>query len=181
MFLLILGAVVLGISTANCVGTAFIENRCEFEVYVWSVANVTNNTINYLAPNIGNFDETYRTNPNGGGISLKIATVPVQSNITQFEYTYRTCDTNLYYDISNVNGGPFQEWGFKLSPSAPDCSSVSCDPSEPICPDIYYHPRDDFAMRSCDVSANLTLTLCPSPRAVNIASHSYLNSTGHCR
>ena len=74
--LLIFGVAALSISPVNCQGTAFIQNWCNFEVYVWSIANVPNNT-NYLAPIIGDFGETYRTNPNGGGISLKIATIPV--------------------------------------------------------------------------------------------------------
>jgi len=73
--------VVLNISPAICVGTAFIENSCDFDVYVWSVANVTNNTVNFLDPNFGIFSETYRINPNGGGISLKIATLPINSFI----------------------------------------------------------------------------------------------------
>ena len=157
------GVVILSISPVNCVGTAFIANWCSFEVYVWSVANVTNNTINYLAPIIGEFSETYRTNPNGGGISLKISMTPVDSNITQFEYTYHINDSNIFYDISNVNGYPFEEWGLALSPSSPNCSSISCDPYVPVCADVYNQPSD-FATKNCDVSANLTLTLCPYQR-----------------
>jgi hypothetical protein len=162
--LLILGVAVLSTSPVNCVGTAFFENWCNSEVYVWSVANVPNNTINYLAPVIGDFNETYRTNPNGGGISLKIATAPVDSDITQFEYTYLTENPNVYYDISNVNGYPFEEWGLALSPPAPNCSSISCDPGVALCPDVYNKPDDDLATKNCDVSANLTLTLCPAQR-----------------
>jgi hypothetical protein len=165
--LLILGVVVLSTSPVNCVGTAFIKNWCDFEVYVWSVANVTNNTINYIAPTIGDFNETYRTNPNGGGISLKIARTPTplfDSDITQFEYTYNTSNPRVYYDISNVNGYPFEEWGLALSPSAANCSSVSCDPGVPTCADVYNQPHDDWATKNCDVSANLTLTLCPAQR-----------------
>jgi hypothetical protein len=79
--LLVCGAVTLRISSANCVGTAFTENWCNVEVYLWGVSNVTNNTMNSLAPTVGDFDETYRTNSNGGGISLKIATAPVDSDI----------------------------------------------------------------------------------------------------
>ncbi|OCK77124.1 hypothetical protein K432DRAFT_272542, partial [Lepidopterella palustris CBS 459.81] len=159
--LVILGVALLGISPVSCVGTAFIENWCNFEVYVWSVANAMNNTTNHLAPIIGDFNETYRTNPNGGGVSLKIATTPIDSNITQFEYTYHTENPNVYYDISNVNGYPFEEWGLTLSPSSSNCSSVLCNPGIAICPDVYNQPNDDFATKNCDVSANLTLTLCP--------------------
>jgi hypothetical protein len=162
--LLILGVAALSISLVNCQGTAFIQNWCNFEVYVWSIANVTNNTINYLAPITGDFSETYRTNPNGGGISLKIATIPDDLYITQFEYTYHTDNPNVYYDISNIEGYPFEIWGLALSPStpsAPFCSSISCDPGVALCPDAYNEYDDDYVVRNCDVSTDLTLTLCP--------------------
>jgi hypothetical protein len=53
------------------------------------LTNGNADTVNYLAPIISDFSEIYRTNPNSGGILLKIATIPVDSHITQFEYTYR--------------------------------------------------------------------------------------------
>ncbi|KAJ4507504.1 hypothetical protein HRR83_004082 [Exophiala dermatitidis] len=158
---LVLAVALFGISSVACLGTAAIENRCDVEVYIWSIANVPNDTINYLEPNIGSYNETYRVNPNGGGISLKIATVPDDSFITQFEYTYHPENPILAYDISNINGYPFENWGLYLSPSSGDCSSVTCDPGVALCPDVYNQPNDDFAVKSCDVSANLTLTLCP--------------------
>ncbi|KAJ4643431.1 hypothetical protein HRR90_008064, partial [Exophiala dermatitidis] len=90
-----------------------------------------------------------------------IATVPDDSFITQFEYTYHPDNPILAYDISNINGYPFENWGLYLSPSSGDCSSITCDPGVALCPDVYNQPNDDFAVKSCDVSANLTLTLCP--------------------
>ncbi|KAK6387457.1 hypothetical protein LTS17_000725 [Exophiala oligosperma] len=158
---LVLAVALSGISSVACLGTAAIENWCDVEVYIWSIANVPNDTINYLEPNIGSFNETYRVNPNGGGISLKIATVPDDSFITQFEYTYHPDNPILAYDISNIDGYPFENWGLYLSPSSGDCSSITCDPGVALCPDVYNQPHDDFAVKSCDVSANLTLTLCP--------------------
>jgi len=92
---------------------------------------------------------------------LKIATVTDDSFITQFEYTYHPDNPILAYDISNINGYPFENWGLYLSPSSGDCSSITCDPGVALCLDVYNQPNDDFAVKSCDVSANLTLTLCP--------------------
>jgi hypothetical protein len=171
--LLIFGVAVLSISPVNCQGTAFIQNWCNFEVYVWSVANVPNYTINYLAPIIGDFSETYRTNPDGGGISLKIATIPDDLYITQFEYTYHTDNPNVYYDISNIEGYPFEIWGLALSPSTPSaplCSSISCDPGVALCPDAFNKFSDNYAIRNCDVSTDLTLTLCPFQTAMVTAT-----------
>ncbi|KIW54603.1 hypothetical protein PV05_06952 [Exophiala xenobiotica] len=158
---LVLAVAFFCISSVACLGTAVIENQCDVEVYVWSIANVPNDTINYLEPIIGSYNETYRVNPNGGGISLKIATVPEDSFITQFEYTYHPDNPILSYDISNINGYPFENWGLYLSPSSGYCSNITCDPGVALCPEVYNHPNDDFAVKPCDVSANLTLTLCP--------------------
>ncbi|KAG9767078.1 hypothetical protein KCU88_g7487, partial [Aureobasidium melanogenum] len=150
------------ISSVTCVGTASIENQCDVDVYVWSVANVPNNTASYLEPNIGTYNEAYRVNPDpNGGISLKIATVPDDSFITQFEYTYHPDNPRVYYDISNINGYPFETWGLYLSPSSGDCSTITCDPGVAICPEAYNQPNDNFAVQNCEVSADLTLTLCP--------------------
>jgi hypothetical protein len=52
--------------------------------------------------------EVSKTTLNGRGISLKIATAPVDSDITQFKYTYLTENPNVYYNISNINEYPFE-------------------------------------------------------------------------
>lgn len=159
---LVLAVTLFCISSVACLGTAAIENQCDVEVYIWSIANVPNDTINYLEPNIGTYNETYRVNPDpNGGISLKIATVPDDSFITQFEYAYHPHNPRVYYDISNINGYPFETWGLYLSPSSGDCSTITCDSGVAICPEAFNQPNDVFAIQNCDVSANLTLTLCP--------------------
>ena len=107
--LLIFVVAVLNVSSVTCVGTAFIENWCDLDVYVRSVANVTNNTVSHLDRNVGNFSEIYRVNPNSEGISLKIATAPNDSFITQFEYTYHPGNPRIYYGISNVSRYPFED------------------------------------------------------------------------
>ena len=77
-----------------------------------------------LAANGGSYSETYKTNPDGGGISIKLASVSnTEGEVTQFEYTL----TNLiYYDVSNINGYPFQQWGMNLIPSDDTCRSIMC-------------------------------------------------------
>ena len=106
--LFISAVTLLNVYLVTCVGTASIVNWCDLDVYVWSVADVTNDTVNHLDPKIGGYSETYRENPNGGGVSLKIATTPDISFITQFEYTYHSYYPNVSYDISNINGYPFE-------------------------------------------------------------------------
>jgi hypothetical protein len=128
-------------------------NQCDFDVFIWSVANVPNNS-QTVAPN--NFwSEPYRLNPNGGGISLKVATQSIDTTIVQLQYTYHVDDPNIPYDISNLNGYPFMEWGFNLFPSIPSCPTVLCDPGVPLCANGFNNPK------SCDVAGNLVLFLCP--------------------
>ena len=164
MYIVVLFAavVILSMSHVNCVGTANIMNRCNFEIYVWSVTNEPNNIINTLAPNSGFYSEEYRLNSNDEGISLKIATVSVDTVITQLEYTYHLDNPNVYYDVSNINGYPFEEWGLTLFSSIPTCLTVSCDPGVPECLNIYNKWNDDAqAVKNCDISGNLVLFLCP--------------------
>ncbi|KAF2181261.1 hypothetical protein K469DRAFT_449630, partial [Zopfia rhizophila CBS 207.26] len=156
-----LGVIALYTTLVYCIGTASIKNLCNFAVYVWSIANVPNNTVSCLEPLNGHFNEMYRTNPNGGGISLKISTKPDDINITQFEYTVSADNPDVYYDISNIDGYPFQNWGFTLSSSSPSCSSIFCSPGLRDCPYVFNQPNDTFAVKSCNVLTNLTLTLCP--------------------
>lgn len=93
--------------------------------------------------------------------------MPVDSNITQFEYTYLTDNLYIYYDISNINGTPFQAWGLALSPS---CGPISCDPGVALCPGVYNEPTDDYVVQACDLSVDLTLTLCPFDTAMVTAT-----------
>jgi hypothetical protein len=147
-------------SCAEYVGHATIWNLCYFPVFIWSTANETNTTANELLPG-SCYIEDYRLNPNGGGISLKIATVPTDAIITQFEYTYTVNSSRVYYDISNINGYPFKDWGFILTPSIPSCTTVFCDPGIQFCADIYNAPNDTTT-KSCYTTADLSLNLCSS-------------------
>ena len=99
-------------STASA-GKAIIQNSCSFPVYLSSVSNTAGPT-QELAANGGTYTENWRANPNGGGISIKIAADKAFSEITQFEYTLE--DPELWYDLSNINGYPFKNWGVSIIP-----------------------------------------------------------------
>lgn len=151
----------LSTTPVSCAGTAFISNTCDFDVYISSVANTTNNTWVHLAPEVGQFAEEYRQNPNGGGISLKIGAVPNTANITQFEYTDNITLETISYDLSNIDGYPFVEGGLYLVPSNAECGALYCPPGIQLCPNAFNHPWETQVQRACNDSTNLTLFLCP--------------------
>ncbi|KKZ59820.1 hypothetical protein EMCG_05349 [[Emmonsia] crescens] len=140
-------------------GTARVKNNCPHPVYLWPVANTGNVPSHTINPG-GTYDEQYRANPNGGGISLKISNTPSDATITQFEYTL--AGSKVFYDISNINGYPLVHGGVSLTPSSGQCPAVICPAGEHFCNGAYNQPDDNHATHACSSSADLTMTLCLS-------------------
>src|SRR6202012_4005124 len=109
-------------SVEICIVTTNIKNQCDFEGFIWSVADLASNPVNSLLPN-EIYSQTYRVNPNNGGISLKIATANGGTSVTQFAYTFHPDDPRVFYDISNDDGYPFEDGGLELIPSSSECSA----------------------------------------------------------
>lgn len=102
----VLGLALVRLSRA--VGSISIKNQCDFPVNLWSVSDQQGPMVT-LSSNGGEYSETYRTNPNGGGISIKITPEDyVTDPVTQLEYTLTDL---IWYDVSNINGMPFQNYG----------------------------------------------------------------------
>ncbi|KAI9830544.1 MAG: hypothetical protein M1819_005502 [Sarea resinae] len=142
-------------------GTATVQNNCGYDVYVWSVADQADAPMTTLNSGNPSYSEAFRTNGNGGGISIKLSTQNDQSTVTQFEYTLSSDESNVYYDLSNINGNPFEQGGTSLTPSDSSCTSVSCAAGVSDCTGAYNQPDDNWATQGCSSSTDLTLTLCP--------------------
>ena len=138
-------------------GNVVIQNQCNFPAYLWSVSNVAG-PMQTLPANGGEYTETYRNNPDGGGISMKLATDSAASNITQFEYTLET--STLWYDLSNINGYPFMAWGVSVIPSESTCNEVICPAGVALCADAYNTPTEDYATAACTSDADVVVLLC---------------------
>lgn len=138
-------------------GSAVVHNKCECDIYLWSIANSADVTMETLTAGNASYSETYRTNPDGGGISIKIAKLDTQSTITQFEYT--VSGETIFYDVSNINGYPFQAEGLALNPSVESCPSVTC-PAGTDCSEAYNLP-DDVRTKGCSSEADLVMVICP--------------------
>lgn len=144
------------IPAVSALGQAVVENKCDFPVYLWSVSDQVN-PMQTLDANSGNYSESYRTNADGGGISIKISRDQSQDTVTQFEYTLTN---TLWYDVSNINGYPFQDWGLTLVPSEDGCPNVLCAAGVAACSDAYNVPTDNHATSACSTEANTVLVLC---------------------
>lgn len=151
------------------IGDAIIENNCGFPVYLWSVSNVAGPEV--IIPAGSNHTEQYYSNPNGGGISIKMAANAAAATVTQFEYTLD--GTSLWYDVSNINGYPFEQWGLTLVPSDATCPSVTCDAGVAQCKDVYNQSNDDAATHWCTSAANMVMVLCSG----NVAAASSIASS----
>ncbi|EGC42299.1 BYS1 domain-containing protein [Histoplasma capsulatum var. duboisii H88] len=138
-------------------GKAVVSNDCRGPVYLWSVGGAGPTPMKTIRPN-STYDENFR-NPPWGGVSLKISKKPTQNNITQFEYTL--VNTTVWYDISNIDGNPFRNDGYKLTTNS-SCPEVHCPPSNAPCNQVYNHPDDNWATHACSSTARLVLTLCTS-------------------
>ena len=148
-------------STVPAGGTVLITNNLDKDVYAWSVSQDVG-PMQTLSANGGTFTEAWRTNPDGGGISIKLATDPSQSDVLQFEYTQST-DT-IFWDLSCINmesDSEFTQYGFSVEPSqsSSSCPSVSCQAGDSNCAQAYLTPTDNQATHGCPIDTSFTLSI----------------------
>ena len=109
-------------------GDVRIVNNLGRPLYLRSVSNVAG-PLQTLEANGGSYNEHWKTNPDGGGISVKMAIQPHMSDIIQFEYTVQ--DMIVYWDVSLINTkshSPFLDEGFAVIPNRSDCIPAVCNP-----------------------------------------------------
>ncbi|KAF7157647.1 hypothetical protein CNMCM5623_002021 [Aspergillus felis] len=138
-------------------GSVKILNNLGSTVYLWSTSD-TSSAMQTIASG-ETYSETYQTNSDGGGISIKMATTESEASVLQFEYT-KDSDT-LYWDLSAIDMGSdskFVTAGFSATPSDSSCSSVTCAAGDSDCNEVY-HKSDDVATQSCSATAGITVTL----------------------
>jgi hypothetical protein len=144
-------------TTSSSGGSVQIVNNLDTTVYLWSTSDTSSamQTIAYGET----YSETYQTNSNGGGISIKMATTESQASVLQFEYT-KASDT-LFWDLSSIDMDSDSEFitaGFSATPSDSSCSSVTCAAGDGDCSEVYQE-SDDVATQSCSATAGITVTL----------------------
>lgn len=143
-------------------GSVLITNNLAHDIYAWSVAKDVG-PMQTLPANGGTYSEKWRTNPNGGGISIKLSTTKDQSDVLQFEYTQAT-DT-IFWDMSCIDMGvnsKFTKFGFSVLPSVGEsssCPKAICKAGDSSCADAYLIPTDDHATHGCPINTGLSLNI----------------------
>jgi hypothetical protein len=142
-------------------GGVKITNNLDQPVYAWSVSSDVGSmqTINSGG---GVYTEDWRTNPNGGGISIKLALDQQQTDVLQFEYT--TAGDTIFWDLSCINmesGNQFTSKGFSVQPSdeTSTCPKAVCKAGDSACSAAYLQPTDDHATHGCPINTSLDLAI----------------------
>lgn len=136
-----------------------IVNNLNIPVYLWSVSNSAGD-MHELAPQGGNYQEDWRTNPDGGGVSLKLSTIPNQNDVLQFEYT--GAEDTIFWDMSCINMGTdsqFTKFGFAVKSSSPQCPTAVCQAGDGNCAAAYLKPDDNEATHGCPIDTNFRLEI----------------------
>lgn len=138
-------------SVASGAGFAIVDNKCDFDAYLFSVTPSTVYPGRTLVASTGSYEEAYQ----GAGIVLKLTlynsidALYNGSALTQFQYTYNSTQNLVYYALADTMGDPFEPNKVVLAPSDSSCSTVTWDQG--------HGPSSVYA---CEGASNLTLTLC---------------------
>jgi hypothetical protein len=143
-------------STSSGKGIEIVNNLGE-TVYIWSTSN-TASSMQTIASG-DSYTETWRTNSDGGGISIKMSTTTSEESVLQFEYT--ESDETLWWDLSSINlssDSSFVSSGFGVTTNDSSCTVASCSAGDTDCAESY-QKSDDVDTHSCSSSAAFTMTL----------------------
>ncbi|KAJ5108332.1 hypothetical protein N7456_005007 [Penicillium angulare] len=146
-------------SSSSTGGGLQIVNNMDSTVYLWTTSD-SSGDMQSITSGGGTHSESWETNSNGGGISIKLSTSESEDSVLQFEYTQETDDT-LYWDLSSINldsSSDFIKSGFAVTISDDSCTAASCSAGDSDCLASYQQP-DDVDTNSCSTSASYTLTL----------------------
>ncbi|KAF3011129.1 hypothetical protein E8E13_011424 [Curvularia kusanoi] len=138
------------------IGRAIVTNQCDQPVYLWSVGSKTSNQT--TLPKDTSYSETFTSDPQSGGISIKITPTPngiFTPNTSQLVFAYSIDSSKVWYNLSSVFGDGFAGRTLRVQPS-----DEACDPI------TWYDGRapETSEVKSCERETNLELTFC----------------TGHC-
>jgi len=141
-------------AVATSVGTAYVVNKCNYEV---TLCNVPASDGGYseidqtLQPN-DSYSQQWTELTNGNGWSIKLSKDTTLENIMQYEYTFHN-DGTIWYDLSDVNGNPW-DGNWEITADSP---SSTCSPKQ----QAYRYATDDaYGMQACPQDSEITVTLC---------------------
>ena len=153
----------MGLVSRQGIGSALVNNGCGFTVFVRSQSNTATSGLSTLQPG-GVYIERFQM-PATGGISIIIArSDPATFPPDRLNFEYALSGPTVFYDISLLQGNPFRDEGFELSPrNVPGCESINCSADQEDCLAMPLEPPSS-PFKSCSEAANLQLNLCePNP------------------
>ncbi|KAI9719943.1 MAG: hypothetical protein M1828_005981 [Chrysothrix sp. TS-e1954] len=145
---------------ASALGSAHVRNSCGFPVYVYVCKKGTCGGILTLPAHTGTYTEKYTTVFNDGH-SIKIGRAAGEGPkpILQFEYT-NSPGAHVYYDLSEINGHPFDDYGVTLTTTDSSCFHKHCPPHDTNCGFYEHRGEGDAATKSCSKAQSIGVTLC---------------------
>lgn len=168
-------------SLANLVeaGRAEVVHQCKYPVWCAVVAGYAPNDptpqnqrppVVWVPQPAGKvIVDQFNTHPVDTGMALMCTRDPSAEKpaVTQLEYTWRPDQSMTYFDVSNVEGNPFGDEGFRMDvydpiqPLPTYCYPAVCAPGDQACGQIYNKWDDDFqGMRACSHEMAMRLNLC---------------------
>ena len=143
-------------TSAQNIGGVTIQNTCKQDVYIDNTPAANGGFVSYfqtLEPG-EEFYQQWTKLTNGDSWSVKMSYIngSFGDNIMQFEYTFHN-DGTIWYDLSQVDGCPWQENWCISSPSD------TCHLRQ-----VYYRfsTDDAFGMQAYPQDAEILVTLCDS-------------------
>ncbi|KAJ5610066.1 hypothetical protein N7510_006785 [Penicillium lagena] len=139
-------------------GGVTLVNNAGQPIYLWSVSDVPAEMV--TIPAGGSYSENWRTNPDGGGISVKVSTSPSLDNILQYEYTL--AGSTIFWDLSCINmllHNLLSTVGFSVTSDNTDCVQDVCAAGDLQCAAAYLFPADNLATHGCDANTQMIFTI----------------------
>jgi hypothetical protein len=126
----------------NALGYAKVINDCSYPIYLWSVSNVTGPEVT-LKPGM-KYHEQFSTTH---GVAIKITTVPggIFNGSPEIDFGYTVGSQGLFYDLTDVNGDPFNGKSGPIVPSDSSCPTASLGQGTVFCSDI----NTDLTLTPC--------------------------------
>ena len=140
-------------------GGVQIINNMDEDINLWSTDSSAGDQ-QHVSGGGGTHEEKFKTNDNGGGISIKMSTTGSKESVLQFEYTGD--GDQVFYDLSSINMDPesaFVKSGFSVTPDDSSCEPSTCEPGNANCQETYQKPDDDHNTKACSSSTTFTVTL----------------------
>jgi hypothetical protein len=149
--ILALATVVIPFVTAN-IGSARVENKCNFPVTLWSVGGSISQPYT-IAANGGSYSEPFVKDPQSGGKALKVtkSSNGLFTGAPQTVFAYNLDGGTIWYDLSDVFGDAFA--GSKLVEASEDQT----------CPAIVWGngiPPSGSQVKTCSAYSDVCLVLC---------------------